>query len=173
MSNSIFLLVALYALFQSGPPADPKFMTITPYWDSFNERVAMDLVRPSRTTEDMKAAACAAYKDPTHCERTVWEMIQSTTINKRWLKIKGSDHSIYTISTAVCKSWQDKKQRFSNKCPKIPETSNSYDALADDQWLYVRFESPTNENIFEAFYIFDRSQEKINVQTHVQPSTAR
>lgn len=87
---------------------------------------------------------CEKYKDPTHCLRTVGDMLRDSKHD--WSRVY-AEGLIYTIS---CK----------NNCKKIPTEGQSYAVETDGKLMWIAFEKPDNKNIVETFEIFDISPMK-------------
>jgi hypothetical protein len=154
-----FLEIALLALGlsltnmaqDSAAPARDKPLSLTCYWSSYQAQF-FARVLSGTTMTDLKKAACGDYQDPTHCERTVWEMIEQTTPKHFWLRLKGNG-AIYTINSN-CYALKAKK------CKRFPSPGDSYDAVGNDQSITIRFEMPDNNDLIETFEVVDVSPTK-------------
>lgn len=139
--------LAFVGIAQTGVQPSDRRITITCYWSSYQAHFFASFL-PGTTITGLQRDACGEYKDPTHCERTVWEMIQQTTAKRFWLKVEGNG-LIYTMNSSSCSA------RKKKKCKRFPSPGESYDAVADNQSITIRFEMPNNKDLIETFDIVD------------------
>jgi hypothetical protein len=152
LSAAFVTVAALYATSQTRTSASERNrLTVECYWSSYVEAlVRLATMSPNYQGEPyIPSGGCERYKDPTHCKRTFWEMLDDSSRGKRvWQRVTANG-LIFTITCA-------------KNCKRFPGPGDSYDAETDGKLMWIRFEKPDKKDQVEVFEIFDISPAKEN-----------
>lgn len=134
--------ICIGAAAQTQESAQKQRLTVTCYWQSLEQDLNLHMPAGSKLFHD----GCELYADPTHCERTVGDMLRDSKHD--WERVTANG-LIYTIT---CRK----------NCKEIMSglVQHSYDAETDGKWMWITFEKPDKKDLIETFEVTDISPMK-------------